>query len=56
MVLFMNHLLSCLFYLTASFDSFTPDTWIVRIGKVDDTLFEKYIAAYYWFNKHFLKN
>lgn len=29
-VFFFNHLMACAWFLSAKFDDFNPDTWVVR--------------------------
>jgi len=38
-MLFMVHLIGCLFFLLAKLEDFSPDTWVTRYGKIDDPPF-----------------
>ncbi|OMJ68377.1 hypothetical protein SteCoe_34195 [Stentor coeruleus] len=42
------HLMSCIFYMAARVDNFSPETWIVRSGLEDLDPWEKYFACVYW--------
>lgn len=47
-VLFINHLLSCIWFYAAKLDGFNPDTWVFRMDLIDSDPFTQYIASYYW--------
>jgi hypothetical protein len=35
-VFFMVHLMSCFWFLSASFDDMNPNTWVARAGILED--------------------
>jgi len=39
-VFFLVHLMSCAWFLSAKFDDFNPDTWVVRGGYIDSSVFD----------------
>jgi len=47
-VFFLVHLMSCAWFLSAKFDDFNPDTWVVRGGYLDKPAKDQYLAAFYW--------
>ena len=47
-VLFLVHLVSCFYFMVASFTNFDPDCWVVRAGLIDDSSTELYVSAVYW--------
>mmetsp|Transcript_22348 Transcript_22348/g.27461 ORF Transcript_22348/g.27461 Transcript_22348/m.27461 type:complete len:173 (-) Transcript_22348:1403-1921(-) len=46
--LFLIHLFSCFWYLTAKLDDFNDDTWVVRRDLVYDDTFFVYFESIYW--------
>lgn len=47
-ILFLNHLVSCIWFYVARLQDFDPDTWVVRTGLQDAGAWDQYIASYYW--------
>lgn len=47
-VMFLVHLVSCFYFMVASFTDFDPDSWVVRKGLIDSPNFTQYITAMYW--------
>ena len=47
-VMFLVHLVSCFYYMMASFTDFDPDCWVVAHQLQDETNFVQYITAMYW--------
>ena len=47
-VLFLVHLMACLWYLTAKIEDFSPDTWVVRDNINNASNIELYITSIYW--------
>lgn len=47
-ILISLHIISCLWYFTAKFDDFGPDTWIYRHNLFDLSTYEYYIHSLYW--------
>ncbi len=48
LVLFFSHLITCLWYLVAKIDDYSPETWVVRKGVEDETIAFKYLMGFYW--------
>lgn len=46
--LILNHLCACFWYFMARLEEFSPDSWVVRLGYVDNSNFELYIISFYW--------
>ncbi|CAG9321591.1 unnamed protein product [Blepharisma stoltei] len=42
------HLVGCMWFYSARFDDFSPDTWVVRLGYMDKPIKELYLASIYW--------
>lgn len=42
------HLISCFWYLTASFDDYNPDTWVARLSMQDFSASRLYLESLYW--------
>jgi hypothetical protein len=42
------HIVACLWFLAAKIEGFSPDTWVVRSGYMDEDLGTVYLAALYW--------
>ena len=42
------HVVSCLWYLTAKLDDFSPDTWVTRFDIQDSSNSRQYLASLYW--------
>lgn len=42
------HIAACTFYLTAKFDEFGPETWIIRNNYADSSNSHNYLSAMYW--------
>jgi hypothetical protein len=34
--------------MTAGFDDYNPDTWVARVGIIDDDPFDQYLTSVYW--------
>lgn len=47
-MLFLVHLMGCLFYLIAKLDDFSPNCWVVRLHKMEDPPFRKYLFGINW--------
>ncbi|OMJ65278.1 hypothetical protein SteCoe_38634 [Stentor coeruleus] len=47
-VLIIIHVVSCIWYLTAKLDDFSPDTWVVRLGYQDSDIGSLYLTSMYW--------
>lgn len=47
-VLLLVHLMACFWFLAAKIDGFTPDTWVVRTGIIDESHFSQYLYSVYW--------
>ena len=46
--LLMNHLCACFWYFMAKIEDFSPDSWVVRLGYMDNSNLELYIISFYW--------
>lgn len=42
------HIFACFWYYTAKIYEFTPDTWIVRLGYIDQDIGSIYLTCLYW--------
>ncbi|CAG9314440.1 unnamed protein product [Blepharisma stoltei] len=42
------HLVGCMWFYTARFDGFTPETWVVRLGYIDSSVWDQYLTCIYW--------
>lgn len=42
------HNLACLWHMTAKFDNFNYDTWVMRLGFADKPNHQRYLASFYW--------
>jgi hypothetical protein len=47
-IVFIVHVVACLWHWICDIDGYTPDTWIVRYGFLDKELIEKYQISVYW--------
>ena len=47
-MLFLVHLMGCLFYLIAKLDDFSPNCWVVRLDKLEDPPFRQYLFGINW--------
>ena len=47
-VFFLVHLISCFWFLTAKFEEFGPNTWVVKFDLMDSPSSSQYIASMYW--------
>jgi len=47
-VIFLVHLMACLWFLSAKFSDFEPDTWVVRMDYQDSSPQTQYLASVYW--------
>jgi hypothetical protein len=47
-VVFVVHMVACVWYWIADFFDLVPDCWVVRQGLVEESIFYKYISAAYW--------
>jgi hypothetical protein len=43
-----SHVMSCLFFLAAKFDDFSPQSWVWRYNYLDKSSADQYIASLYW--------
>ena len=46
--LFLIHLFSCFWYLTAKLDEFNDDTWVIRRDLIYASLTTQYFESIYW--------
>lgn len=46
--LFFVHLVACLWYLSAKHQSFSPETWVVRMNRQDAIPRLLYLDCLYW--------
>ena len=46
--LILTHVFACLWFLTAKFAEFSPDTWVTRKGLQDETPGVQYAYAMHW--------
>lgn len=44
----LSHLSTCIWYFVAKMENLSPDSWVVRLGYIDDTNFQIYILSFYW--------
>ena len=42
------HVFACIFYLSARYNEFSKDCWVVRINIQNDSIFSKYLTTIYW--------
>ena len=47
-VMFLVHLVSCFYYMAASYTDFDPDCWVVLYNLKDSSNVDQYITAMYW--------
>ena len=47
-VILCLHVASCMWFLTARMDDFTPETWVVRFGYLDQSIWIQYQTSVYW--------
>mmetsp|Transcript_28857 Transcript_28857/g.51417 ORF Transcript_28857/g.51417 Transcript_28857/m.51417 type:complete len:601 (+) Transcript_28857:635-2437(+) len=47
-VLLITHFTACMWYYSARLDDFSPDTWVVRAGLVNDSKSKLYLTSLYW--------
>lgn len=47
-MLFMVHLIACLFFMIAKLNNFTPTTWVYRFSLVDKDQITQYLFAVDW--------
>ena len=47
-VFFLVHLISCFWFLTAKFEDFSPNTWVVLTQLQDSSPTSQYLASMYW--------
>jgi hypothetical protein len=47
-MLFMVHLIACLFFMIAKLNNFTPTTWVYRFNLVDKDQITQYLFAVDW--------
>ena len=40
--------MTCFWFLSAKFDDFSPDTWVVRKGIIDESPWYQYLVSSYW--------
>jgi len=46
--LVLTHISACMWYFIAKLDNFSPDTWVSRLGYLDQSYFDLYILSIYW--------
>jgi hypothetical protein len=46
--LVLTHISACIWYFIAKLDNFGPETWVSRLGYLDQSYFDLYIIAIYW--------
>lgn len=44
----MNHVVACLWFFTSNLQYFNPNCWVVKLGYIDKTIGELYLACYSW--------
>eukprot|EP00347_Sterkiella_histriomuscorum_P004721 403359363 len=44
----ITHLFACFWFLSAKFDDFEPDTWVVRANLLDEDYLIQYLYSLYW--------
>jgi len=47
-MLFLVHLMGCLFYLIAKLDDYSPTCWVVRFNKTEDPSYLTYLYSINW--------
>jgi hypothetical protein len=47
-LLFLNHMISCVWFFLARVVDFDPDTWVSRMDMIDDDPWTQYVASFYW--------
>ena len=47
-ILFLNHLMACLWFLNAKLHNFPASCWVVRQGLIDASNEKTYIVSLYW--------
>ena len=47
-VIFLNHLMACLWYLNAKMGDFSDDCWVKRQGFIDESHSKIYLVSFYW--------
>jgi hyperpolarization activated cyclic nucleotide-gated potassium channel 1 len=47
-VVFVVHLIACIWYWLADFGGFQPDCWVVRMDLVEATIIYRYVSSAYW--------
>jgi hypothetical protein len=47
-MLFMVHLIACLFFMIAKLNNFSPTTWVNRFNLVDKDQITQYLFAVDW--------
>ena len=47
-VFFLVHLVSCFWFLTASYEDYDPNTWVVKYNLLDSSDSSQYLASMYW--------
>ena len=48
MVLFLTHLVACMWFLQAKWQDFPDDSWVVQEDMLDKDVSEQYTVAVYW--------
>mmetsp|Transcript_20158 Transcript_20158/g.37491 ORF Transcript_20158/g.37491 Transcript_20158/m.37491 type:complete len:687 (+) Transcript_20158:5903-7963(+) len=48
MCLLCIHNLACIWHMTAKFDNFSYETWVIRLGYADKSNLQRYLASFYW--------
>jgi hypothetical protein len=46
--LMLTHISACMWYFIAKLDNFSPETWVARLGYLDQSYYDLYIIAIYW--------
>jgi hypothetical protein len=47
-VILITHVFACLWFLTAKFNDFHPDTWVARLGLQDSDPGIQYLYSMHW--------
>ena len=42
------HVIACIWYLIAIFDPTNKSSWVYRLGYLDKSTWDKYVACFYW--------
>ena len=42
------HIIACLFFLSARYEDFSPETWVIKCSILDLNVSEQYLSSWYW--------